>query len=300
METGAGGMADAPEPTEPELGTPREGVSTSRERGDDPERRWRDELLDCEDEEPGMDTGVLTDDKEKSQMKDYPSQSGKNRHLHEQQTPGSVNFRKMSNIDNYGEGSATGNKTVSYNLPPPGPSAHYPNDFHSLPGPVMSNEKEKKIEFPPQFFTIRATRARESAAEAPQLGAISGYSRGSGGSSRRDLGFLVEGDHRCFVAKNIQRTDTMQNVSLSVTADLRCLACGSSHSYRDSLAAGKPLVVILSDQAFPPILPSGDNNCIVIIVGLRTANCTKLSTHFMISSLLFYTPMVTCPQVVSS
>jgi hypothetical protein len=83
MVTGAGGMADAPEPTEPDLGTPREGVTTSWESSDDPERRWRDELLDCEDEEPGMDTGMdtgaLSDDKEKFQMKAYPSESGKSR-----------------------------------------------------------------------------------------------------------------------------------------------------------------------------------------------------------------------------
>jgi hypothetical protein len=99
-----------------------------------------------------MDTGALSDDKEKSQMKVYPSESGKNHHTDEQQTSGAINLKKMSNVDNSGKGLAARNKTVRHNLPPPGPSAHYPTDVHFSPGPVMSYDNEKKIEFPPPIF----------------------------------------------------------------------------------------------------------------------------------------------------
>jgi hypothetical protein len=43
------------------------------------------------------------------------------------------------------------------------------------------------------------------------------------------------------------------------------------HSIAESLREGQPIVIILSDQTFPPVLPpTGDSNCTVII---RVEDC---------------------------
>jgi hypothetical protein len=79
-------------------------------------------------------------------------------------------------------------------------------------------------------------------------------------------GFMVAGDERQFAAQNYHVTDGGRNVSTSVSAgDLRCLPCGLRHSYRESIAGGSPVVVVLCDQSFPPILPSNNGNCTVVI-----------------------------------
>jgi hypothetical protein len=45
-----------------------------------------------------------------------------------------------------------------------------------------------------------------------------------------------------------------------------CLLCPTPHSFSESLREGQPMVIILSDQTFPPALPpTGDGNCTVII-----------------------------------
>jgi hypothetical protein len=50
-----------------------------------------------------------------------------------------------------------------------------------------------------------------------------------------------------------------------------CLSCPAPHSIAESLREGQPIVIILSDQTFPPVLPpTGDGNCTVII---RVEDC---------------------------
>jgi hypothetical protein len=92
---------------------------------------------------------------------------------------------------------------------------------------------------------------------------------GGGGGPPPDHGhdpeFRVEGDARRFAAANYHRTDVNRNISASITVDLDCLACELPHSYRESICEGKPLVVILSDQAFPPVVPGNDSKCVVIV-----------------------------------
>jgi hypothetical protein len=45
-----------------------------------------------------------------------------------------------------------------------------------------------------------------------------------------------------------------------------CLSCPTPHSFSESLREGQPVVIILSDQTFPPVLPpTGDGICTVII-----------------------------------
>ncbi len=50
-----------------------------------------------------------------------------------------------------------------------------------------------------------------------------------------------------------------------------CLSCPAPHSIAESLREGQPIVIILADQTFPPVLPpTGDGNCTVI---LRVEDC---------------------------
>jgi hypothetical protein len=111
------------------------------------------------------------------------------------------------------------------------------------------------LDYPAQYHTIRAARRR--AANTATLGGVGDYSRSAGPPQERDLGFLIEGDGRGFAVSNFHRTDVGRNISISATPDFACLSCGGAHSYKDSVAAGKPLVAVLSDQSFPPMLPSG-------------------------------------------
>jgi hypothetical protein len=119
------------------------------------------------------------------------------------------------------------------------------------------------MDFPPQFYTIRAARARTQ--NTSVLGNAYGFERTECCGERRDDGFKVDGDARCYGAMNFHRTDVKRNVSASVTVELGCLACDTQHSFRDSINAGTPLVAFLTDQAFPPILPAKDNKCVVVV-----------------------------------
>ncbi len=121
----------------------------------------------------------------------------------------------------------------------------------------------RTMDFPPQFYTIRASRARMQ--NISVLGNANGFERGESCVERRDAGFRTDGDARCFGVMNFHRTDVKQNISASVTIELGCLACDTQHSFRDSINAGTPLVVFLMDQAFPPILPAKDNKCVVVV-----------------------------------
>jgi hypothetical protein len=155
------------------------------------------------------------------------------------------------------QGGITATITSAAEDPPPSPA----------PTSNVSQTKEKscteQIDFPPQFFTIRAARLR--AANTTALGDTFGIRRGGVGVARPDSGFRVDGDARCFAATNFHRTDVNRNIPASVTVGLQCLACDTGHSYRDSIRAGIPIVLVLSDQAFPAILPAMDSNCVVIV-----------------------------------
>jgi hypothetical protein len=124
-------------------------------------------------------------------------------------------------------------------------------------------KKQEELDFPPQFFTIRAARLRS--ASTAVLGDPFGVKRESTGVTRTDVGFRTEGDDRCFAAMNFHRTDVNRNISSRVTVGLDCLSCDGGHSFRDSLKAGSPAVLVLTDQSFPPILPARDSKCVVIV-----------------------------------
>jgi hypothetical protein len=81
----------------------------------------------------------------------------------------------------------------------------------------------------------------------------------------RDPGFDVDGDQRKFSVKNYHRQDVGRNISSSVDVELMCLACCSPHSIAEGLGAGRAQVFVVSDQAFPALLPTDDGRCLVVV-----------------------------------
>jgi hypothetical protein len=151
----------------------------------------------------------------------------------------------------------------NFAVAPPRPPV--PNVMPNLPPTVSECDTKgnNKLDFPSQFFTIRAARFQSQ--KITTLGGVPGFSRMGGDSGRPDSGFRVEGDMRSFTVMNFHRTDANCNISSSVTVDLECLACATPHSLRDNVSAGLPLIIVLADQAFPPMIPGRDGRCIVVI-----------------------------------
>jgi hypothetical protein len=80
-----------------------------------------------------------------------------------------------------------------------------------------------------------------------------------------DSGFNIQNDHRQMAAKNFHRVDVGRNISTSLSVDLGCLACAVPHSIREGMGAGMAQVVAVSDQSFPPILPTQDGHCVIVV-----------------------------------
>ncbi len=147
---------------------------------------------------------------------------------------------------------------------PPLPPAHGENNLRYRTGSEGSGmEASGLIDFPPQFYTIRASRERTQ--NNVVLGAVHRFGREERCSERSNAGFRVENDARCFKAMNFHRTDVKRNVSASVTVDLECLSCENQHCIKNNINNSNPVVVVLTDQAFPPVLPAKDNKCVVVI-----------------------------------
>jgi hypothetical protein len=70
------------------------------------------------------------------------------------------------------------------------------------------------------------------------------------------------GDTRQYSVQNYHVTGKKRNVSATILMQpigqddpMGCLSCPTPLSIAESLREGKPIVVILSDQTFPPVLP---------------------------------------------
>jgi hypothetical protein len=83
----------------------------------------------------------------------------------------------------------------------------------------------------------------------------------------------VEGDTRQYSVQNYHVTVKKRNVSATISMPpigkddpMGCLSCPTPHSLAENLREGLPIVIFLTDQTFPPVLPpTGDGNCTVII-----------------------------------
>jgi len=161
------------------------------------------------------------------------------------------------------------------------------------PGQIPSGDSGSRrgtvddADFPPDYNVIRTAK---SASLAPiRLGSLFGLGRSTTGTR---LGFgpgglAVEGDCRTFAAQNYHCAEKGLNMSFSIAKPdqsgndgLQCLACPVSHSHADRMAGeGKPVVIILADQNFPPILPATDGDC-VIIVRVEDGTLSELDAVF--------------------
>jgi hypothetical protein len=135
-----------------------------------------------------------------------------------------------------------------------------------------------ELNYPAQYHTIRA--ARQRAANTATLCGVGDRETSADRLHAPDMGFLIGGDGRGFAVSNFHRTDVSRNISISATTDFDCLACGRVHSYKGSVAAGKPLVVALSDQAFPPMLPSSRGDC-VLVIRVEDGLLTEIESTFI-------------------
>ncbi len=141
--------------------------------------------------------------------------------------------------------------------------------------PLRARAKKEKNSggFPPQYKSIRAARA--NTATITPLGGIGGVNRtpvrqGIGAATG---GFYVEGDTRQYSVQNYHITVSKRNVSATISMPpigkddpMGCLSCPAPHSLAESIRDGLPIVIFLTDQTFPPVLPpTGDGNCTVII-----------------------------------
>jgi len=149
---------------------------------------------------------------------------------------------------------------------------------HTLTQSSTSKRKQEDGNFPPQYSSIRASRA--NAAPILPLGGIAGLGRDTVriGIGTAVGGFDVADDTRQFSVQNYHLVGQRRNVSSTVSMPpiggpdpMGCLSCSESHSLTESLSKGTPIVIVLSDQAFPPVLPPvGDGRCVVI---MRVEDC---------------------------
>jgi len=86
-------------------------------------------------------------------------------------------------------------------------------------------------------------------------------------------GLELPGDGRPFTAQNYHCTEKGVNLSLTLrrpapgtTDTLECLSCPVAHSFAGRLTQeGRPVVLVLSDQAFPAMLPAREGDCVIIV-----------------------------------
>jgi hypothetical protein len=134
-------------------------------------------------------------------------------------------------------------------VPPPRPPVPLTTTLSSSAS-ECDTKANNKLDFPSQFFTIRAARFRSQ--KVTTLGGVPGFSRSGGDSGRPDVGFRVDGDMRSFTIMNFHRTDANRNISSSVTVDLGCLACATPTRSETTLLLVCQLWWCWLTRPFPP------------------------------------------------
>jgi hypothetical protein len=118
--------------------------------------------------------------------------------------------------------------------------------------------------FPPAYYSVR--KMRYNSMPSIDLLSVTGNAKeGSGsGPGKRAAGFEIAGDERQYTIKNFHIPAYKRNVSSSISNDggqLECVSC----QYRHALTSTDPVCLILSDQNFPPALPTLAGQCCIII-----------------------------------
>ncbi len=221
----------------------------------------------------GMDDACLDDDTSGDETEaERMSVSGDPHPLPASSEPGSSRFFQDSSIST-AKGMEKGNpisrKTSDSDeifsffetkRPPPIPAK---KTLSGTPHLSATESNGKKPEFRPQYDTIRAAKLRQI--NMGILGSVGGFIRKSDDKNTME-GFNVKGETRQFVAKNFHDTTGGRNISTSCDPEgLECLVCEKRHNIGNSIEAGTPVAVVVSDQNFSPVLPTGDGKCVVVI-----------------------------------
>jgi hypothetical protein len=112
------------------------------------------------------------------------------------------------------------------------------------------------------YYNVRAGRTRLSEQEI-----VVGEGKME---KRREAGFDLAGDNRVKQTILRHRMDAMQNISCSFNlADLMCEGCkGRGKHAVVGAENGEPVVLVITDQNFPPVLYSGDGGACIGVEGL--------------------------------
>ena len=126
-------------------------------------------------------------------------------------------------------------------------------------------------EFPPAYNIIRAGKAMRL--NAGKIPTVAGLDRVPVKTGFPLGGLSTPNDDRSVCARNYHCVEKGLNISLSIDKpsvkgggdQMMCLACSETHSIAEKIRSGFPILVIMSDQNFPPILPAKGGNCAVIV-----------------------------------
>jgi len=137
---------------------------------------------------------------------------------------------------------------------------------------AQSQEGNSDANFPPIYGILRA--AKQKKLNASRLGSPYGFLRvpekrigyGTGG-------LTVPGDARWRLAQNFHCGVKGLNISFSIMRpdsaprdELTCLACPDAHSIAAQIREnGCPVAIMATDQNFPPILPTSDGKCLIVV-----------------------------------
>jgi hypothetical protein len=116
--------------------------------------------------------------------------------------------------------------------------------------------------FPSDYLNVR--KQREKANPFTVLPTVEGNRRKMAECVRSLPGFDLPNDDRQHGVSNYHVPALKKNVSSSVRRDdggTFCVTCGEEHEFNDNV----PFVVFLTDQNFPPSLPSDEQRCCVVI-----------------------------------
>jgi len=138
---------------------------------------------------------------------------------------------------------------------------------------VFSQASDSEIgTFPPVYSILRA--AKQKKLNAARLAAPFGFLRVSEKRIGYGVGGMsVPGDARGFMAQNFHCGSKGLNISFSLMRpdsapvdEMTCLACPAGHSLAVQMRENScPVAIVASDQNFPPIAPTDDGKCLVIV-----------------------------------
>jgi hypothetical protein len=188
--------------------------------------------------------------------------------------PGVPNQVNDSNKNRIHSGlAAVGSPKVSTNT---GTSAGTGNGGSSGgTGVSGSGEKPREKNFPPAYYNVRKLRANSQ--PTTELHSLTGDRRGSVAKNHNKLtpGFELKDDERQHTVKNFHIPSLKRNVSSNIVREgneLKCITCKYTHSFTGT----DPVCLILTDQNFPPALPSENLDLCCVIIRLEDCFLSEL------------------------